>query len=766
MKELAVAPLSDGRLQLWTIDGVGGVLSSRKVAVDSNADWTDLSDFLAEVGPLPAAATHVAVAPLSDGRLELWVTLANGRLFTAWQIVTDPNVAWSGWSDFLAEVGPIPAGVAHVAVARLSDRRLELWATTANGGLLTTWKTQTNANATWSGWSDFLAEVGPISAGVAHVAVAPLPDGRLELWATSTNGGLFTTWKTQTNPNAAWSAWNNFLTEVGPLPAAVARVAVAPLQDKRLELWVTAVSGGVFTTWKTQTDPNANWSGWSDFLAEVGPLPASVVDAAVAPLSDGRLELWATDANGGVSTAWKIGPDPNADWSAWSDFLAEALAPPNWAVVLCNLSDVPPGQNARDRYVKFFTSVGIGTGGAFDYWRDVSYGRGGLRGTRVFNFIDIGHTRAEINTFIGGAQRQQIWQWGHAAAQANGIDLSLFPHTIIILNVSADHGAVGGGIVFAYEDTRPLEPTFFAHEMGHGFGLAHSFGESPTPCASGDGRPGAYCDMFDIMSAMNVHSFQDAENRRSGPTLNALSRERLGWLPSSRVWNAQSPLRAESVTLAPINRPEIDGYLFAKFSAPSRDPTQTTPSTYTVEIKEAIGWDRGFLTDHVFIHEVRVDGLVRLLTDFHGGLLDLDPNLEFVAPGAGMVVRLLGIDPGTHTARLRIWPLGPGPRAISIAEISYNPPGPDVQMEYVAINNDTSASINMGAWTLRDIANHVFTFPPFVLESGFGVRVWTKAGANDAENLFWGRRAAVWNNTGDTAILRDSGGNEIARFTY
>jgi hypothetical protein len=385
---------------------------------------------------------------------------------------------------------------------------------------------------------------------------------------------------------------------------------------------------------------------------------------------------------------------------------------------------------------------------------------------RPRKFIDIGHTRAELNSFTGSAQRQQIWQWGHTAAQANGLDLSLFPHTIIILNVSADHGAVGGGIVFAYEDTRPLEPTFFAHEMGHGFGLDHSFGENSTPCASGDGRPGAYCDMFDIMSAMNVHSFQDAENRRSGPTLNAISRERLGWLPNSRVWNAQSPLRAETVTLAPINRPDIDGYLFAKFSAPSRDTTQTTPSTYTVEVKEAIGWDRGFLTDHVFIHEVRVDGLVRLLTNFHGGLLDLDPNLEFVAPGASMVVRLLGIDPRTHTARLRIWPLSPGPRTISIAEINYNPPGPDLQMEYVAIKNDTSAAINMGAWTLRDAANHVFTFPPFVLGSGFGVFVWTKAGANDAENLFWGRRATVWNNAGDTAILRDSSGNEIARFIY
>jgi hypothetical protein len=165
--------------------------------------------------------------------------------------------------------------------------------------------------------------------------------------------------------------------------------------------------------------------------------------------------------------------------------------------------------------------------------------------------------------------------------------------------VSADHGGVGGGIVLAYEDGRAFEPTFFAHEMGHGFGLDHSFGENATACAGGDARPGAYCDLFDIMSAMNVHSFQDAANRRSGPSLNALSRERLGWLPKSRVWNSKSPLLAETVTLAPINRPDIDGYLLAKFSAPSRDPAQTTPSTYSVEFKEPAGWDRGFLTNHV-----------------------------------------------------------------------------------------------------------------------------------------------------------------------
>ena len=166
MKEIAVAPLSDGRLQIWAIGAQGGILSSRKVNAGANADWTDLDNFLIDVGPLPAAAAHVAVAPLSDGRLELWVTLADGRLFTAWQNQTDPVVAWTGWTDFLAVAGSIPTGVAQVAVARLPDGRLQLWATAANGHLFTSWKTQTDPNAGWTAWSDFQAEVGAVQGGI------------------------------------------------------------------------------------------------------------------------------------------------------------------------------------------------------------------------------------------------------------------------------------------------------------------------------------------------------------------------------------------------------------------------------------------------------------------------------------------------------------------------------------------------------------------------------------------------------------------------
>jgi hypothetical protein len=41
------------------------------------------------------------------------------------------------------------------------------------------------------------------------------------------------------------------------------------LPDGRLELWVSDGAGGLWSTWKTTTDPNANWSGWADFLAEI-----------------------------------------------------------------------------------------------------------------------------------------------------------------------------------------------------------------------------------------------------------------------------------------------------------------------------------------------------------------------------------------------------------------------------------------------------------------------------------------------------------------
>lgn len=349
----------------------------------------------------------------------------------------------------------------------------------------------------------------------------------------------------------------------------------------------------------------------------------------------------------------------NPGTTAWRDLPADLLSAYSrptqpWAVILCNLSDRPPGPNSNQRYVDYFTGPSNGIPNAFNYFYDVSYGTGGLQGTRVFGWLDLGHTTAELLAFVGSAQRAQAFKWGMEAVSANNIDLSAFPHKIVVLNGGGnDHGKTGSGVVLVYADTTPFEPTFFFHEMGHEFGMDHSFGEQPAPCVGGDARPGAYCDVFDIMSAMNVNSFNDAQNRRAGPGLNALSRERLGWLHRSRVWNMPGSDFSENVVLAALDRPYIECYQMAKFRAPSRNPAQQAPSTYTLEFREAAGWDQGLPNDMVVIHEVRTDGLIRLLTNSNGG--SLVPGADFIFPNRSAFVRLVGIDAPNHMATLRIW---------------------------------------------------------------------------------------------------------------
>jgi hypothetical protein len=84
----------------------------------------------------------------------------------------------------------------------------------------------------------------------------------------------------------------------------------------------------------------------------------------------------------------------------------------------------------------------------------------------------------------------------------------------------------------------------------------------------------------------------------------------------------------------------------------------------------------------------------------------------------------------------------------------------------VQIRNPGGLPVTMTGWTLRDITNHVYTFPPFTLAAGASVRVWTNSGKDTSTNLYWGSSAAIWNNTGDTAYLRNAQGTLIDEYTY
>src|SRR4030066_1243502 len=101
---------------------------------------------------------------------------------------------------------------------------------------------------------------------------------------------------------------------------------------------------------------------------------------------------------------------------------------------------------------------------------------------------------------------------------------------------------------------------------------------------------------------------------------------------------------------------------------------------------------------------------------------------------------------------------------IVITYIYYNGAGDLEPDEYVEIRNDDTFPIQLAGWTLRDIANHNYTFPNFVIQTGQLCRIYTNENHPEWCGFNYGSASAIWNNTGDCAYLRDSSNTLIDQY--
>ena len=112
------------------------------------------------------------------------------------------------------------------------------------------------------------------------------------------------------------------------------------------------------------------------------------------------------------------------------------------------------------------------------------------------------------------------------------------------------------------------------------------------------------------------------------------------------------------------------------------------------------------------------------------------------------------------------------PSPVVISEIFYNSPGSDhgsnasLNAEWVKLRNRTGHPVSLFRWTLRDTAHHVYHFGNYSLRAHGTVRIHTGSGRDTQRNLFQNRGWYVWNNDGDTAILRGPAGNNRDRCSY
>lgn len=137
-------------------------------------------------------------------------------------------------------------------------------------------------------------------------------------------------------------------------------------------------------------------------------------------------------------------------------------------------------------------------------------------------------------------------------------------------------------------------------------------------------------------------------------------------------------------------------------------------------------------------------------------------------PNVRYSTEFIAAEQEAREAQVGLWT--PADVQLRIQEIAYDAPGADDQNpngEWVALINEGSQVIDLAGFTLKDEANHIYTFPAVGLEPGRTLRIYSGEGRDSGDALYWGLRDdAVWNNSGDTAYLRDPRGKLVDSFRY
>jgi hypothetical protein len=233
------------------------------------------------------------------------------------------------------------------------------------------------------------------------------------------------------------------------------------------------------------------------------------------------------------------------------------------------------------------------------------------------------------------------------------VDFRRFYGVVACINEVIDSGSAGRrempadgtSKTFGLVNLDPLAwfPTYAAHEMGHGFGLPHSFSGDPTVREYGDG--------WDIMSAMTFGDlsplFSDPVLGSTGPNLCAAYRDRLGWIPSSQAIDLSSFGGGSTITLSAVEGGPPGTKLVRVWLGFSTH-------YYTVELRMPTGWDRGIARAGVLVRLVQ-NGR-SYLRQSTNGVYDMQPGDYYLDGSENIAVGVLGIDSTAGEAIVHIGP--------------------------------------------------------------------------------------------------------------
>lgn len=328
--------------------------------------------------------------------------------------------------------------------------------------------------------------------------------------------------------------------------------------------------------------------------------------------------------------------------------------PGSWLVFLCKASDVALEPVPAGYFKSLFNSNQRDW--LFDYFMDVSFGKIDISGTEVYGWFPMGTTasamsQAHRNNTTNPNRSQTLEDCKGAGAAwllASGktVDFANYTGVIAIINVPVDNGQAGQGLTANVNDVL----SFYEHEMLHVYGLPHSW--AMTRDLEWDhtwnaGADSEYGDCWDIMSFIScTYRFNSAPRADDGPELEIAYRDKLGWVPSNRIFNKSSQETAPStITLAPVSEPAQPGYLMAKFDMPG-------VGDYVIEYRVPTGFDRAAPQSMVVIRELRDNKTALVIRK--DGRIGFSQNDTFVDFANQLTIHVESLD--THSATITLQP--------------------------------------------------------------------------------------------------------------
>jgi hypothetical protein len=187
-RDLATSRTPDNRARLYVVGTNGQIKMTEKTAVASGSAWSSWTDLSHSV-----SARRLSVGILQDGREHLFMVGTDGALYGRFQ--TTVGGSWSGWSTMTA-----PNPLADVEAGYATDGRIQLYAISGSttGNIITSQKVTTDPNSAWTAWSNVNTAIG----GFASVSSFRLPDGRPQIVGVS-SGVMWSTFWT----GSGWNAW-------------------------------------------------------------------------------------------------------------------------------------------------------------------------------------------------------------------------------------------------------------------------------------------------------------------------------------------------------------------------------------------------------------------------------------------------------------------------------------------------------------------------------------------------------------------------------